>query len=707
MPIRGITVRQALGSIGIVLLLIFGAAGALRQRGAAFSDFSKTRSSYQSSDLLVLDREGRPLQLSRMDFDQRRLYWVSLSEQASSLVELLVATEDRRFREHAGVDWLALIRAGYRRAFTDSREGGSTITMQLVSLLKGESWRRNLLQKTLQITDALALERAWSKDQIIEAYLNLAPFRGELRGIAAASQGLFGKYPNGLNWVESSVLIALLRSPNASPTQVVTRSCEILRTAGRSENCEQVQVKVDAALRGKTQRLEGVAEAPFVARELAREFFGQRQIESTIDSQLQRQVKEILISSLAPLAGQNARDGAVLVVDNSSGDILAYVGNTGEAASAINVDGVQAKRSAGSTLKPFLFAAALERRLITAGSTLDDTPLNIPVQHGVYRPEDYDRTFRGEVSARSALASSLNIPAVAVLKLVGVLDFSDFLKRAGFALGKDPQLYGLSMALGSPSLSLFELVNGYRTLARGGEWTRMRLNKQNSMEQGRRVFSEGVSFIISDILSDREDRAATFGLENPLSTRFWSASKTGTSKDMTDNWCIGFTQRYTVGVWIGNFSGAPMWNVTGITGAAPVWVEVMNLLAKDYEGGVLGAPIPPLSEVVHIPQAVGKWFIKGTEPAPIEKNRSSLKSAKITYPVPGMVVALDPEVRDNRQKIELRTSHPAPGLSFHISGHKVGRADTPVFWEVARGTHRVELRGKDDAVVDAVEFVVR
>lgn len=693
--------------VGVALSLLIAAAIITKQRIDALPSFDDTKSSYQSSDLMVLDREGRPLQLSRVEFDQRELFWVSLSEQSSSLAELLIASEDRRFNEHAGVDWLALARAGYRRTFGDSREGGSTITMQLVSLLKQESWRRNFQQKFSQIIDALSLERAWSKTEILEAYLNLAPFRGELRGVAAASQGLFGKYPNGLTWVEGAVLIALLRSPNAIPKHVVTRSCEILSTVGRSESCEQVKSTVDNAFKGANQRLEGVAEAPFVARELARQFPERRQIQSTIDSNLQRQVRNILNASLTPLAGQNAKDGAVLVVDNLSGDILAYVGNTGEGASARNVDGIRAKRSAGSTLKPFLFAAALERRLITAGSTLDDSPLNIPVEHGVYRPEDYDRNFRGEVSARLALASSLNIPSVAVLKLLGVPVFAESLKAAGFALGKDPQLYGLSMALGSPSLSLFELVNGYRTFARGGEWSQLRLTKQIPTEPSRRVFSEGVSFIISDILSDRDDRAVTFGLENPLSTRFWSASKTGTSKDMTDNWCIGFTQRYTVGVWIGNFSGAPMWNVTGITGAAPVWVEVMNLLVNEYGGAVGGAPTPPLSEIVQAPESVGGWFIRGTEPAPLEIKTSSLKSAKITYPVPGMVVALDPEVRENSQRIEFRTSHPAAGLSFYVEGRKIGESNDPVFWRVKRGNHKIELRGEDGSVVDAVEFVVR
>ena len=205
---------------------------------------------------------------------------------------------------------------------------------------------------------------------------------------------------------------------------------------------------------------------------------------------------------------------------------------------------------------------------------------------GIYQPRNYDSQFKGLVTSRVALASSLNVPAVKALSLVGMEPFLSKLRQLGIKrLKESGDFYGPSLALGSADVSLWELVNGYRTLANEGIWDELRLRlKEESLSGKRKVFSREAAFLVSDILSDREARSLTFGLENPLATRFWTAVKTGTSKDMRDNWCIGYSKRYTVGVWVGNFNGEPMWNVSGITGAAPVWVEVMDFLHRQDEG---------------------------------------------------------------------------------------------------------------------------
>ena len=196
---------------------------------------------------------------------------------------------------------------------------------------------------------------------------------------------------------------------------------------------------------------------------------------------------------------------------------------------------------------------------------------------------------RATVSARTALASSLNIPAVRTLSLIGEETFVRKLSQLGFGQLKPNGFYGPSLALGSADVSLYELVNAYRTLANNGIWSELRVTFRKGKRRKRRVYSDSAAFLVSDILSDREARSTTFSLENPLSTRFWSAVKTGTSKDMRDNWCIGYSEKYTVGVWVGNFSGEPMWDVSGITGAAPVWLEIMNHLHKD---GPVDVPPP-------------------------------------------------------------------------------------------------------------------
>ena len=238
-----------------------------------------------------------------------------------------------------------------------------------------------------------------------------------------------------------------------------------------------------------------------------------------------------------------------------SGDVLAYIGNNGVRSSARYVDGTRALRQAGSILKPFLYALAFDRKVLTPVSLLDDSPLELAVGGGSYRPRNYDEQFHGLVTARTALASSLNIPAVRTLQLVGVEDFWSTLRRLGFRSLEESEFYGPSLALGTADICLEDLVNAYRSIANGGVLTASRLTPDTPRSKEGRVFSRGAAFLVSDILSDRESRALTFGLENPLATRFWTAVKTGTSKDMRDNWCVGYSERYTVGVWIGNFSG--------------------------------------------------------------------------------------------------------------------------------------------------------
>src|SRR5690606_31209387 len=229
--------------------------------------------------------------------------------------------------------------------------------------------------------------------------------------------------------------------------------------------------------------------------------------------------------------------------------------------SDLYVVGVMACRQAGSTLKPFLYAAAFEQKLITPATLLDDAPTEIPVVGGTYRPSNYDNVFRGPVTARVALASSLNVPAVQVLTALGEEEFVRRLRALGFTRLRNAEYYGPALALGSADIRLYDLVNAYRTLANQGIWSPVGMEPSPVARlhdpSARPVFTPESTFLVSQILSDRESRSATFSLESPLSTPFWSAVKTGTSKDMRDNWCVGFSSEYTVGVWVGNFTGEP------------------------------------------------------------------------------------------------------------------------------------------------------
>jgi penicillin-binding protein 1C len=335
--------------------------------------------------------------------------------------------------------------------------------------------------------------------------------------------------------------------------------------------------------------------APQVARQVLKTG-GEAVVRSTLDAELQQFAAERLNHHLQVLQSQHMGEGALLVVDNASGDILAYLSATSDPERGRFVDGVAAKRQAGSTLKPFLYAAAFDRRVLTPASILNDSPLDIGLSGGIYQPKNYDGGHRGAVSARNALASSMNVPAVRVLDLIGTESFLRTLRGLGVkGLTEAGDFYGPSLALGTADVTLRELVAAYRALANGGVYTELKLLPSGEAPGGgHRVFSAAAAFLAGDILADRQARSFTFGLENPLATRFWTAVKTGTSKDMRDNWCIGFSRRYTVGVWVGNFSGAPMRDVSGLTGAAPLWLELMNRL-HGQEGSL--APNPP-AEVV-------------------------------------------------------------------------------------------------------------
>jgi penicillin-binding protein 1C len=427
---------------------------------------------------------------------------------------------------------------------------------------------------------------------------------------------------------------------------------------------------------------------------------------STLDGRLQRFAVDVLREQLLILRSQNARDGAVLIVENKTGEVLAYVGSSGELASARYVDGVKAPRQAGSTLKPFLYGLAFERRLLTPATLLDDSATDISVQRGVYRPRNYDDRFQGPVDARTALASSLNVPAVRTLSLVGIEVFLRRLRDLGFSnLSEDDDYYGPALALGSADVSLWALVNAYRTLANGGEWSELKLTAENR-PSSRRVFSEEAAFLVSSILSDRESRSLTFGLEGPLATRFWTAVKTGTSKDMRDNWCIGFSSRYTVGVWVGNFTGEPMWNVSGMSGAAPVWLEVMNRLHRNEPSRPRKAPPGILEKAVEDPLRRAEWFIRGTEP--VSQNLPARRvHYKIVYPVEGTVMALDPDIPGRLQKIFFEAKPGHSRIRWILNGSAIGRAGSAVSWTPQAGNHTLALMDEEEQVLDRVTFSVR
>jgi len=301
---------------------------------------------------------------------------------------------------------------------------------------------------------------------------------------------------------------------------------------------------------------------------------------------------------------------------------------------------------------------------------------------------------------------------VRVISLVGLEDFLNKLRALGIRdLNEEGDFYGPALALGSADVTLLELVNAYRTLANGGEWSELRFaSRGETKSPGKRVFSCEAAFLISHILSDREARSPTFGLENPLATRFWTAVKTGTSKDMRDNWCVGYSQKYTVGVWVGNFTGEPMWNVSGISGAAPVWVEVMNHL---HRGEVQTKREPPSDLVkarVNFPEGSQppreEWFIRGTEPAFPESPGVS-PHQKILYPTAGEVIALDPDIPRELQKMFFVLQTPQKGMHWVLNHQVLPSAGKATPWSPQAGKYHLALKDAEGRMIDSVLFEVK
>ncbi len=691
------------------------------QGGAAYGfdqSFDQVRNRYQSSDAFLLDRQGMVIDQQRVVQQGRRLEWVALDDVSPALKRVILQAEDHRFYDHHGVDWLAMGSALLHGA--GGVRGASTISMQLVALLdrnlRGTANRKTLWQKVQQVQAAQELERIWSKDEILEAYLNLVSFRGEIQGLAAASTGYFGKRPHGLTERESVILAALLPAPNADVERVVTRACALARGKQMEESCGTITENVRELLSKPPVFVQRENLAPHVAvqvlsRSEAREQNPSKSVTTTLDGQVQRVALESLRQQLQALRSQHVEDGAVLVVENATGEVLAYVGSSGELSRARHVDGVRAKRQAGSILKPFLYGTAFDSKVLTPATLLDDSPLEVSVENGIYRPKNYDRQFRGLVTARTALASSLNVPAVNVLRLVGEDAFVRRLQLIGFTgLQEEGNFYGPSLALGSADISLWDVVNAYRTLANGGVRTPLRLVAVAvSSQEPVRVFSSQAAFLIADILSDREARSATFGWESPLASRFWSAVKTGTSKDMRDNWCVGYTDHYTVGVWVGNFSGEPMWNVSGVSGAAPVWLDVMNWLHRDAAKTARTVPQGIIRK--HVSFSSGEptrteWFVTGTEPR-ATKSLVPHRQPRIAYPVAGMVLAPDPDIPAGQQQIFFE-AHPSDSdYRWQLNGADMGSAVALTIWEPVAGTHRLALIGPDQREIETVEFTVR
>jgi len=664
-------------------------------------------SKWQPSESWLYDRNGRLIDSARVSFTARRLAWVKLADISPALIDTVIAQEDRRFRGHGGVDWTAMLGAARARFGGERSRGASTISMQVAGFLSpglAKPGTRNWLDKLRQMRAAWALESGWSKDAILEAYLNLAGFRGEAQGIGAASQALFGKPPAALTRPDTAIVTALLPDPNAAADKLAARACRI-----DPGDCGFLPAATATALSAERAEALDPGLAPHLATRLL-EKPGMR-VTTTLDANIQRAATAALTRQLRGLGPGRARDGAVVVLDNASGDVLAYVGGVGLGSTAAAVDGANAYRQAGSTLKPFLYAQVIEHGWLTAASILDDSPVQLDTASGLYVPQNYDRQFKGPVSVRTALAASLNVPAVRTLLVGGVEAFRDRLWDTGYrGLVEDGQYYGFSLALGSAEVTLLEQANAYRSIANAGRWSPLGLTP-GARGAGRQILSPQAAWIVADIMADASARSGTFGIDSALKLPFWAAAKTGTSKAMRDNWCVGFSDRFTVAVWVGNLEGDSMKAVSGTSGAAPVWRDVMMALHAGQPGNA--PPQPPGLEQrrVNFAGAVEParmdWFIAGTGQSAQAMVPETARRPRITSPVSGSVYAYDPDIPVARQRMGIAVTGAVAGHRLVLDRRDLGEAMARPQIMAPPGPHQLALVDPAGKMIDRVRFTVR
>jgi penicillin-binding protein 1C len=653
------------------------------------------------------------------------------------VVHAVLAAEDKRFLRHQGVDWVATARA-VTNAITSGHitSGASTITQQLIKIAARRP--RTLWTKFIESAQALRLEQLWTKEQILCAYLNRVDFGNLNIGLTSAADYYFAKPVADLSEAEAAFLAGLPRNPRKLNPHLA------LARAQRRQNIVLRRMKENRWL--DSSRYAAATTEPLSLRLPRRQFRAphftdlvlqqsdisrETELRTTLDLQLNTEVEAIMRERLAQLREHNVQNGAAVVLDNASGDVVALVGSADYfSPGSGQVNGAWAPRSAGSTLKPFTYLLALERGA-TPGTIAADVRTSFPASDGFYRPENYNRRCYGPVTYRTALASSLNIPAVKVLLAGGgPAALHDRLRVAGLTtLNHQAEIYGLGLTLGNCEARLLELTNAYASLARLGEYRpwRVRLDAPNAT---RRYSRPELVWQIADILSDNSARTLAFGINSALRFDFPVACKTGTSTDFRDNWTMGFTPEFTVGVWVGNFDGSPMHEVSGVTGAGPILHSIFEHLHAQRGTSWYAQPADVVARTIHpltgkmlsdadargvheaflrdrlpepessddydeegkvkLPDEYNEWFATAEnalqEKAVLARTAPALH---ISSPLDGGTYLLDPDIASSR-RIPLVAAGGAT-LRWESESLAVENADGGVFVIAREGEHRIAV----------------
>lgn len=694
------------------------------------------------------DRHGAYLGtlLSR---DRDRTAVVELDEISGAFKQAILAAEDGRFYQHGPLDLQAIARATgqlirHRRVVS----GASTVTMQLASML--DPAPRTVTTKMRQVWQSWRLAAGMNRDEILHAYVNRLPMGGNIYGVEAAARLYFGMPASDLDVARASLLAAL---PNA-PTRLdpythwealKQRQAYVLDRMVAEGYISEVQRDRAYAERLPLQpRQQGIVAAPHFLFWAAEQLPKARStvVQLTLDRSLQQFVETQVRETVRTLEERNVRHAAALVLDRRSKEVLAYVGSPDYFGDAGRNDGVQALRQPGSTLKPFLYALALERRSIRPQTILADIPARYAIPGArLYSPVDYTETYQGPVRVRIALANSLNVPAVRVLDAVGVPEFLTHLQSLGFGhLDRAAEHYGLGLALGSGEVSLWELAAAYGVMANQGEvFVPEAIAEENAALPAETLGSPEIWALVTDMLGDRFARAKAFGIDSALALPFPAAVKTGTSSGYRDAWTVGFTSTYVVATWVGNFDGTPTQQVSGATGAAPLWHRIMLHLHRDRVPDPLLKPtsleersicaltgLPPgqdCSTVVReylFPEDLETYDRQATTPPSFKlpdrysewlanQPQSPLgdKQLSILFPQDGEVFLLESPINDQARQVQLHISNPSGDpVSWWLGDRLIAEGSQEhTFWTLQPGTWELSVRQGDRR--DSAIFHVR
>ncbi|NUN10577.1 MAG: penicillin-binding protein 1C [Ignavibacteriaceae bacterium] len=530
---------------------------------------------------VITDKDGNLLSAYLTPDSKWRLR-SEAGEVSGELIMAILEKEDRYFYYHPGVNIISVARALFVNTFSgDRRIGASTITMQLARML--DPAPRNYISKLREAVKAVQFELHYSKDEILSSYLSLLPFGGNIEGVKAASFIYFGKPPEKLSLAEAVTLTVIPNDPNSlrldrGGDQIVKKRAFWLKKFEEEDVFPSGQIRDALEEPIHTGRLQIEKKAPHLSDYLFTKRTGKDIIKTTIDFRIQSTTEEIVKKYVSRIKAKGMSNAAVLILDNRDNSVAAYIGSADftDDQSAGQVNGIEALRSPGSTLKPSLYAYALDLGIITPRMKMNDIPSNF----GGYIPENFDMEFRGEVTMREALLNSLNIPAVKTLQDAGVSGFIDLIERAGAnEIKSQRKKLGLSLILGGCGVTLRSLTNLFAVFAAKGYHSDIRYYEGQKLSPRVKIYSEGAVFLISDILSSNVRPDLPVYMEDiaGLSRIAW---KTGTSFGKKDAWAIGYDNNYTVGVWAGNFDGSGSPYLTGAEIATPLLFEIFKSISS-------------------------------------------------------------------------------------------------------------------------------